>query len=126
MSIIMHGDYELSEQLFLDLWKKYHFPEEITDKNTINSFLNELVILSKGWIILDHYSSINFDNITRIETDGKYTKILWKDYSKYLQKYMDKTISEDELLSWQIFGYFTYQSVLMDIAKLSFIKKTSL
>ena len=44
-------------------------------------------------MILDHYSSINFDNIKRIEVDCNYTKIFWKDMNKLRKKYLDKSIS---------------------------------
>ena len=122
MKKLVNYNYELSEKLFLDLWKKYNYIPEITDKNAINSFLAELVTLSKGRVILDHYSYINFDNITRIEPDGVYTKIIWKDLNKYRQSYLNNNISDDNFMIWQIFGYYTYQYVLMDIAKLTFVK----
>ena len=114
--------YELSEQLFLDVWNNFGSPSEIFDKQLINKFLTELVTISKGWIILDHYSYINFDNVKKIEADGKYTKIFWKDFNNLREKYLSKTISEDELMTWQIFGYYTYQYVLMDISKVKFLK----
>ncbi|MCI8964033.1 MAG: hypothetical protein HFG37_10050 [Eubacterium sp.] len=114
--------YELSEQLFLDVWNKFGSPTEILDKPQMNKFLTELVNISKGWIILDHYSNINFDNIKKIESDEKYTKIFWKDFNNLRKKYLSKTISEDEFMTWQIFGYYTYHYVLMDISKLKFLK----
>ena len=36
-------NYELSEQLFLDLWNKFGTPTEILEKPQINKFLTELV-----------------------------------------------------------------------------------
>ncbi len=59
-------NYELSEQLFLDIWNKFGTPAEILAKPQINKFLTELVNISKGWIILDHYSYINFDRIKKL------------------------------------------------------------
>ena len=115
-------NYELSEQLFLDLWNKFGTPTEILEKPQINKFLTELVNISKGWIILDHYSYINFDHIKKIESDGKFTKIFWKDFNNLRNKYLSKTMSEDEFVTWQIFGCCTYQYVLMDILKLKFLK----
>lgn len=115
-------NYELSEQLFLDLWNKFGTPTEILEKTQINKFLTELVNTSEGWIILDHYSYINFDNIKKIESDGKFTKIFWKDFNDLREKYLSKTMSEDEFMTWQIFGYYTYQYILMDILKLKFLK----
>lgn len=122
MAKVVHYSYELSEELFLDLLKKYSYTPNITDKKTINSFLTELVTLSKGYVILDHYSNINFDSIKRIEYDGVYTKIIWKDLNKFRQAYLNKKISDNDLLTWQIFGYYTYEYILMDISKLTFVK----
>lgn len=119
---ILNMKYELSEQLFLDLWNKFGTPTEILEKSEINKFLIELVNTSNGRIILDHYSYINFDNIRRIESDGKFTKIFWKDFNNLRKKCLSKTMSEDELITWQIWGYCTYQYVLMDILKLKFLK----
>ena len=59
--------YELSEQLFLDIWNNFGSPTKIFDKPQINKFLIELVNISRDWIILDHYSYINFDNVKKLK-----------------------------------------------------------
>lgn len=36
-------DYETSEQLFIDIWKKYGSPDEVDDADIIFNILNDLV-----------------------------------------------------------------------------------
>ena len=52
-------EYEISEQLFLDVWESYGCPDEVSDLQTIYNILNELISKSQHWIVLDHYSHIN-------------------------------------------------------------------
>ena len=52
-------EYEMSEKLFLDIWEKYECPEEVSDPLTIYNILNDIIVKSKHWIVLDHYSHIN-------------------------------------------------------------------
>ncbi|WP_104803281.1 hypothetical protein [Blautia marasmi] len=118
----MDYEYELSEQLFLDIWSNYDCPSEISDKNLINEFLCKIVAKSKGKVILDHYSGINFDDIKAIETDNLFTKILWIDMNDTRKRYLDKTINDDEFMIWQIFGCYSYEYVYMDIAKIKFVR----
>ena len=60
-------EYEMSEKLFLDIWEKYECPEEVSDPLTIYNILNDIIVKSKHWIVLDHYSHINFDEVKKVE-----------------------------------------------------------
>jgi len=115
-------EYELSEQLFLDIWSDYDCPSEISDKIVINEILNKIVAKSNGKVILDHYSGINFDDIKAIETDDPFTKILWIDMNDTRKRYLDKSLDDNEFMIWQVFGFYTYEYVYMDIAKIKFIR----
>jgi hypothetical protein len=115
-------EYELSEKLFLDIWEKWGRPQELTNSKEIAEFLNEIIEKSKGYVILDHFSHINYDNINRIEYKEPYTLIYWQDNNKYREKYLSQTISEDELMVWQINGFATYIYMLLHIKKLKFVK----
>lgn len=117
-----HFEYALSEKLFLDLWEKYGSPSEIIKKEIINEFLSELVEKSKGYVILDQYSHINFDNIIKVTYDETYTSLHWKDFEEYRIKNLQKSITEEELFDWSIFGYATSTYMTFDIAKLKFVR----
>lgn len=117
-----HYKYELSEKLFLDVWEKYGNKKEILNKDEIYGFLNEIITRSKGLVILDHFSNINYDRINRIDYKKPYFYIHWTDNNKYREKYINKTISEYEMIDWMIWGYSTYNSVMIDIKKIKVIK----
>ena len=84
-------DYETSEQLFIDIWEKYGFPDEVDDADVIFNILNDLVIESKHRIVLDHYSHINFDEIIKVEYDKENS--IFKDINER-KKYHQKTGEE--------------------------------
>ena len=48
----------MSEKLFMDIWEKYGCPEEVSVPLTIYNILNDIIVKSKHWIVLDHYSHI--------------------------------------------------------------------
>ncbi|MPQ44502.1 hypothetical protein [Clostridium tarantellae] len=114
--------YDMSEQLFIDVWEKYGKPKEIIDIKKINEIFQEIAKLSKGQILIDHYSSINFDHITRIEFKEPYIFIHWKDFNDLRKKYLDKSITEEEMRDWKIWGYSTHNYMMMHIDKIKFIQ----
>ena len=59
----------MSEKLFMDIWEKYGCPEEVSVPLTIYNILNDIIVKSKHWIVLDHYSHINFDEVKKVEYD---------------------------------------------------------
>ena len=115
--------YFTSEQLFLDIWEEYGCPSDIYDKSTINEILQKIVERSETYIVLDHYSGINFDYISKIGVIDRYTLLHWFDNNEYRKEYLSKT-PEDELnmLIWQTHGYATYSYILLDISKIKFFK----
>lgn len=117
--------YKMGEQLFLDIWNKWGAPREITDNKDINNFLNEIIEVSDGLVILDHFSHINFDYIKYIKYQNPYTLLYWKDHDVLRQKYITNTISADELYDWQFDGFVTYSYMLLHINKLKFVQKGS-
>ena len=66
----------MSEKLFLDIWEKYECPEEVSDPLTIYNILNDIIVKSKHWIVLDHYSHINFDEVKKVVDRSLHTEIL--------------------------------------------------
>lgn len=116
-------DYSMSEQLFLDVWKEYGCPNELYDRDKIYNFLSTLVERSKTHIVLDHYSCINFDYVSKIEKDGEYIKIYWYDKNSFREKYLAKAINKNEMLAWSMFDCYTYVYILLDIQKIRFIRR---
>lgn len=115
-------EYELSEKLFNDIWESLGKPKELTEGKEIFNFLDDVIEKSKGYVILDHFSHINYDNIHSIKYEDPYTYIYWKDNNTYREKYLKKTINEDEMMFWQMDGYATYSYMLLHIQKIKFIK----
>lgn len=117
-------NYETSEQLFIDIWEKYGSPSEIDDAETIYSFFTELVEKSKHYIVLDHYSHINFDEVIKVEYDkaNSIFKFYWLDNNKYRIKNLNHELEEFERLIWYTSGYCTYEYMAIDINKIKFIK----
>lgn len=112
----------MSEQLFLDLWEKYGYKEELSNSEEIFDFLNELVQISDGQVIVDHFSRENYDYITRIEKTGKYLKIIWRDYDNLRTKYLSGNMSEMDMLEWSLFDYVTYTYALLDVERIKIRK----
>lgn len=117
-------DYELSEQLFLDIWDEYGCPKEMTDICTICIFLNKVVQKSEHMIVLDHYSHINFDRIERVEYEKSsgILKLYYFDYTHYQKKQLAGTITEDELDEWYLHGFHTYEYLAINVNKLKFVR----
>ena len=117
-------EYEMSEQLFIDIWEKYGCPDEIKDLKTIYDVLVELIVRSKHRIVLDHYSQINFDEIIKVEYDEKSEifKIYWLDNNAYRIKNLNHELEEFEALIWRMSGYCTYEYLAVDINKMKFVK----
>lgn len=120
-------DYEISEQLFEDVWKKHGSLEEIEDGEVICQVLNDLVTLSKHAIVLDHYSHINFDEIIKVEydKDNDIFKIYWQDNDNYRIAMQKKELGEMEQLSWAMSGFCTYYYLAVKIDKIKFVKVES-
>ena len=117
-------DYETSEQLFIDIWEKYGFPDEVDDADVIFNILNDLVIESKHRIVLDHYSHINFDEIIKVEYDKENSifKLYWLDNNKYRIANLKHELSEMDSMIWFVSGYCTYEYLAVDINKIKFFK----
>lgn len=83
-------EYEMSEKLFLDIWEKYECPEEVSDPLTIYNILNDIIVKSKHWIVLDHYSHINFDEVKKVEYDETtgIFKLFWLDNNSFIVSIM--------------------------------------
>lgn len=120
-------DYETSEQLFIDIWEKYGFPDEVDDADTILNIFNDLIVASKHMIVLDHYSHINFDEVIKVEYDKENSifKLYWLDNNKYRLAYFKHELSEMDSMAWMVSGYCTYEYIAIDINKVKFIKLDS-
>ena len=117
-------DYETSEQLFIDIWKKYGSPDEVDDADIIINILNDLVTVSKHKIVLDHYSHINFDEIIKVDYDKENSifKLYWLDNNKYRLANLNHELSEIDSMIWWTSGYCTYEYLAVDINKIKFFK----
>ena len=115
----------MSEKLFMDIWEKYGCPEEVSVPLTIYNILNDIIVKSKHWIVLDHYSHINFDEVKKVEYDEKtgIFKLFWLDNNSFREKNLRHEIEEFEMLIWQTSGYCTYEYIALDINKLRFVKR---
>ena len=118
-------DYETSEQLFIDIWKKYGSPDEVDDADIIFNILNDLVTVSKHKIVLDHYSHINFDEIIKVDYDKENSifRLYWLDNNKYRLANLNHELSEMDSMIWWTSGYCTYEYLAVDINKIKFFKK---
>ncbi|UDK97155.1 hypothetical protein EYB33_12970 [Lysinibacillus sphaericus] len=115
--------YELSEDLFLDLWSEFGRREYLIDPKEINEFLMRLIELSKKSVNLDQFSLANYDNIIRIEYEKPYTKLYWKDLNDFREMYLEGNLDEFDRQTWEAFGYGTYLYTLTHISKLKFIQE---
>ena len=115
----------MREKLFMDIWEKYGCPEEVSVPLTIYNILNDIIVKSKHWIVLDHYSHINFDEVKKVEYDEKtgIFKLFWLDNNSFREKNLRHEIEEFEMLIWQTSGYCTYEYIALDINKLRFVKR---
>lgn len=120
-------DYETSEQLFIDIWGKYGFPDEVDDAEIIFNILNDLIIESKHRIVLDHYSHINFDEIIKVEynKENSIFKLYWLDNTKYGVANRNHELSEMDSMIWFVNGYCTYEYLAVDINKIKFLNKNN-
>ncbi|MGG0387854.1 hypothetical protein ABEZ76_07710 [Priestia megaterium] len=116
-------DYEMTEKLFLDLWEEWGEPEELVEGISINEFLTQLINKSRGLIILDHFSHINYDHINKVTYEKPFLKIYWKDFNKYREKNLQEQLNEDEKMIWYVNGFSTYIYMLLNIKKVKFVKK---
>lgn len=117
-------DYETSEQLFIDIWKKYGSPNEVDDANIIQGILDDIIKTSKHKVVLDHYSHINFDEIIKVEYDegNSIFKLYWLDNNKYRLANLNHELSEMDGMIWMMSGYCTYEYLAIDINKIKFVK----
>lgn len=104
--------YELSEKAFLDVWKRYGSPEEINGEIECIKFLKELIEVTNGWVIVDHFSLANYDHISKVNLLDGFTYIYWKDF--------EENPLEDEW-DYEVFGYATYIYTLCRLRKLQFV-----
>ncbi len=118
----MKNKYEMSEQAFIDVWNKFGNPKEINDLNEAYKFLETLTDKTKGLFIVDHINGGNYDNVNSVIYDEPYFMIRWKNYNDYRIKYLNKQISDDEMLEWSVFGCATYDYLLFKFKKLKFRK----
>lgn len=117
-------EYEMSEQLFIDVWEKYGCLDETRDLQMIYDILDELITRSKHRIVLDHYSQINFDEIIKVEYDEKNRifKLYWLDNNEYRIKNLNHELEDFEALVWRMSGYCTYEYIAIDINKMKFVQ----
>lgn len=113
------------EKIVYDIWHKMGSPSEITEKSNICSFLENIVKEAGEHLLFDHFSGANFDHITRIECDNDIVKIYWKDFDIYRQQLNNKTLSDDDDLTWACFGYATFIFFAIKIEKIKIISKDS-
>lgn len=116
-------DYEISEQLFWNIWENHGYPNEVEDAKEICKILNELIVESKYNIVLDNYSHINFDEIIKIDYDetSNIFKLYWLDNNRYRLENLKRELSERDSLIWAMSGYCTYEYIAIDICKIKFI-----
>lgn len=115
-------DYCISEQLFLDIWQECGCPNEICDKVIINKVLNEIVKKSETQIVVDHYSQINFDYISKIETKDRYSLIYWFDNNKFREKYLasqkyTKSIDESDIHMMDVLHNLPKEQQIVNISE---------
>ena len=94
---------------------KYGCPEEVSVPLTIYNILNDIIVKSKHWIVLDHYSHINFDEVKKVEYDEKtgIFKLFWLDNNSFREKNLRHENKEFEMLIWQTSGYCTYEYIAL-------------
>lgn len=115
--------YELSEKLFLDLWEEFGRPAELEKLEDIHNFLKALIQRSQGYVIVDHFSGENYDRIDRVECLGNYIKIVWKDFSDFCKRKEAGILTDDERLTWNLFGEFAEIYTMLDLEKILFRKE---
>jgi Zn-finger protein len=120
--MIHTNGYDISEKLFIDIWEKWGCPDEISDGQHIVDFINDIISLSHGLIILDHFSYINFDRIQRIEFEQPFLKIFWKSLEKYRSKYVSHSLTEEECIDWASENYYTYVYVMLNLKRINILK----
>lgn len=105
-------DYEMSQRAFLDVWKEFGEPNEITGSEDAYKYLKRLHEVTNGLFIVDHFSYTNYDHVDNILLDDKYVSIYWKDFK-------NKNIDD---MTKMVFGNATFIYSLCNIQKLLFIK----
>lgn len=114
-------DYSVNTQLFFDLWRKYDCKEEISNPDEIFNFLTDLIQISEGQVVVEHFSHANYDYITRIERVDQYLKIVWRDYNNLRTQYLSGHMSEGRKLEWEFFGNTTFIYTLLDVEKIKIL-----
>ncbi|MED3200963.1 hypothetical protein [Bacillus toyonensis] len=104
-------EYEMSEKAFLDIWQEFGCPEELYDEEQCYEFLKMLNERTQGLIIVDHFSNLNYDHISRVDFKDGYLYVYWKDFigNPIMEEFKD------------IFGPATYIYSLCHLRKLKFI-----
>ncbi|MEK3782642.1 hypothetical protein [Paenibacillus sp. FSL R5-0810] len=104
--------YIIKEKAFIDVWDKYDNVEEINGVEKCFEFLNDLISVTEGQVIVDHFSGSNYDHIQRVELVGKCVYIYWKDFE-------EKPLAEDWMS--EIFGYATYMYTICNLRKIKIL-----
>lgn len=104
-------EYQMSEKAFLNVWNKYGCPEEINGVKECYSFMEDIMSETRGLVIVDHFSGMNYDHIERIELRDNLILIYWKDFEL-------NPLPEEWL--YEVFGYVTYKYTLCDLRKIKF------
>ncbi|WP_342426709.1 hypothetical protein [Paenibacillus sp. FSL L8-0158] len=74
--------YEMSEKVFIDIWKKHNSPNVLYGNQESFLFLEDLFDNTDGLFIIDHFSHYNYDNLCSIENKGDFIHFVWKDFVK--------------------------------------------
>lgn len=102
----------MSEKAVYDVWDKYENVEEINGSVQCYNFLNDIMVTTKGLVIVDHFSGSNYDYIQRVEIVDDYILIYWKDFEQ-------KPLIGD--LEAELYGYSTYIYTLCHLRRIKIV-----
>ena len=118
----MSTDYDLSQQLFLDLWAEYRNTAEITEREKIVAFLGELIRRSNGLVILEHFLGFWFHCVQKVNKVGDLAQLVRHDFDTYRQKQIAGTLDENEKFMWSLWDNIVDEYFIINISKLAFRK----
>lgn len=114
-------NYILSEQAFLDVWNAFGSPAELTERDSIAAFFQELITATNGQFIVDHITMGNYDHLIKVEYSEPYFLFHWFDNDLLCQKALEHKLDEMEKIEYTVFGCAVSDYILMTIEKLVFI-----
>lgn len=114
-------NYILSEQAFLDVWNAFGNPAELTEKDSIVAFFQELITATNGQFIVDHITMGNYDHLVKVEYNKPYFLFHWFDNEQLRQKALAHKLNEMEKIEYMVFGCAVKDYILMTIEKLVFL-----